>query len=117
MRLAWQNRVIKLDILWVVNESDMQYTRITNRKKILGEILISNPNIIVFKTNFRPRLKVISKKKGHHLKSLLGNALFCSRNALIYKKKSHHLTGPLREKNVLVRYLFWAPFPTLVIYR
>ena len=45
----------------------MQY--ITSRKKILCEILIFSPNIMVFKTNFRPKFKVISKKKDRRLGS------------------------------------------------
>ena len=32
----------------------------------------------IFKTNFRPRFKVVSKKKGHHLKSFLGKMQFSS---------------------------------------
>ena len=44
----------------------MQY--FTGRKKILREILIFSPNIMVFKTNIRSTFKVISKKEGYHLK-------------------------------------------------
>ena len=51
----------------------MQY--FTGRKKFLYKILIFSPNIMVFKTNFCPRFKVISKNKDHHLKSFPSNAL------------------------------------------
>ena len=74
MQLACRNWVMQLDILWVVNELDMQY--FTSGKKILCKILIFNPNIMVFKTNIRSRFKMISKKKGYHLKLFLRNALF-----------------------------------------
>ena len=36
---------------------------ISGRKRILCEILIFNANIMVFKNHFRPRFKIISKKK------------------------------------------------------
>ena len=45
-------------------------------KKFLGEIVTFSRNVIVIKTNFRPRFLLISLKKGHHLKLLPGNALF-----------------------------------------
>ena len=63
----------------------MQY--FTGRKKILCEILIFSPNVMVFKTNFHLRFIVISKKKGHHLKSLPGNALFVLKMQWSLKKK------------------------------
>ena len=43
----------------------------------------------IFKNNFCPRFKVISKK-GHHLKSFPGNAVFVPEMQSL-KKKGHHL--------------------------
>ena len=67
----------------------MQY--FTGRKKYLCEIVTFSRNIMVIKTNLRPRFLLISLKKGHHLKLLPGNALFSPENAVISKKKRSSL--------------------------
>ena len=55
------------------------------------EIVTFSRNVMVIKTNFRPRFLLISLKKGHYLKLLFGNALFLLKMQGSLKKKRSSL--------------------------
>ena len=56
-------------------------------REFLFEIVTFSRNVMVIKTNSRPRFLLISLKKRHHLKLLPGNVLFLMKMQGSLKKR------------------------------